>query len=191
MSMVSNNSRYAQAPSDSCVRPSRGFTLIELLIVISIIAVLAGLLLPAISGAMKQAEKTQARSDMNSIKAAISAFYSTYGKYPLATLGWSVNQGDADNIMSGSDSKRVIRALIAEDAVVNPRKVVFLEADETDGTFEDPWGEQYAIKIDSDYDGKVEFYGKNSSSAIVVSYGPDATDDGDPVSSDDLSTEHQ
>src|SRR5712691_3670765 len=60
------------------------FTLIELLVVIAIIIILAGLLFPAFSGVQEQARRTQAKNDLTQIVTAVNAFYTEYGKYPLA-----------------------------------------------------------------------------------------------------------
>src|SRR5712691_6393777 len=62
----------------------RAFTLIELLVVIAIIIILAGLLFPAFSGVQEQARRTQAKNDLTQIVTAVNAFYTEYGKYPLA-----------------------------------------------------------------------------------------------------------
>src|SRR4051812_29537977 len=58
------------------------FTLIELLIVITIIAVLLGLLFPAFQGVQDRARKVQAKNDLAQIVAATNAFYTDYGTYP-------------------------------------------------------------------------------------------------------------
>src|SRR6476619_6572558 len=63
----------------------RAFTLIELLVVIAIIAILIGLLFPAFKAVQNQARQVQAKNDLTQIVNAVNAFYTDYGKYPLAT----------------------------------------------------------------------------------------------------------
>lgn len=59
------------------------FTLIELLVVVGIIALLAGLLTPAIIGAQQQGRITQAKSDMAAIIMALKGLDNTYNKMVL------------------------------------------------------------------------------------------------------------
>lgn len=62
--------------------PARAFTLLELLVVISIIAVLAGILLPVGSGVLDRAKKVDARVTMTNVITAIKAYQTEYGQYP-------------------------------------------------------------------------------------------------------------
>ena len=62
----------------------RAFTLIELLVVMGIIAILVGLLFPAFKGIQNQARSTQAKNDLTQIVSAVNAFYTDYGRYPVA-----------------------------------------------------------------------------------------------------------
>src|SRR5213082_491719 len=71
-------------PRRTPARGVRAFTLIELLVVIAIIAVLIGLLFPAFRAVQDQAKRTQAKNDLTQIVNAVNAFYTDYGRYPLA-----------------------------------------------------------------------------------------------------------
>ena len=76
------------APSPRPVRRFSGstaFTLIELLVVISIIAVLAGLLLPVTSSVMRNARKVSCRNTEMQIVAAVNSYYTEYSQYPVPT----------------------------------------------------------------------------------------------------------
>lgn len=69
------------------LKRTHAFTLIELLTVIAIIAILAGLLFPAIQSSMKKAEGAKAQTAIHSLATALSAYYTEYGKWPIAYAG--------------------------------------------------------------------------------------------------------
>jgi prepilin-type N-terminal cleavage/methylation domain-containing protein len=61
-----------------------GMTLIEILVVISIIALLAGMIVPAVGRAKVKASIAKARVEMNDIKGAISAYRADYSLLPAS-----------------------------------------------------------------------------------------------------------
>jgi len=70
-------------------KPLAAFTLIELLTVIAIIAVLMGLLFPALSGAKEQARRADAGTAVRNIVSACKSYYNDYGKFPPVTAALS------------------------------------------------------------------------------------------------------
>lgn len=62
------------APAQILPKPSRGFSLIELLVVIAIISILAALLTPIVSSAMKRAQGTQCQGAMKNLMMALNEY---------------------------------------------------------------------------------------------------------------------
>ncbi len=149
------------------------FTLIELLVVIAIIAILIGLLFPAFRAVQNQAKQTQAKNDLTQIVNAVNAFYTDYGKYPLVTADTTYGPGGTANnalfdVLRGVDAGNNPRQIVfinppyVKDPV-NPRSGIGTPTGTGPGQYFDPWGTQYDLRIDGNYDNNLANpYGNNN-----------------------------
>ena len=173
-------------PLPICSSNARAFTLIELLIVITIVAILAGVLFPVFNSVKGSAMKVSARNDCVQITQAINTFRMEYGRFPLA----NASTNDPDPIETTAEFMNVLFAREMSDAgqsALNSRGIVLFEGKvqgkpgthgvDKDGNLFDPWGKPYQIKMDGNYDNKVDPFvpGKDPvrKTVLVRSAGPD------------------
>ncbi len=178
------------------------FTLIELLTVIAIIAILMGLLFPAIGAVRENARRTQAKNEVTQLVAALKHYYTEYSKYPpleaASAAAPATPPANPKDLYCGDKLRDTnctfnnvavmdtLRAISRKDGVnendaANPRRIPFYEAKivqnpllprsgvlevsssgvqptnpEQIGCLFDPWGNQYFIMMDTNYDNALD-----------------------------------
>jgi len=159
-------------PSSVVCRPSSGFTLVELLVVISIIALLLGIIVPSYFSIREKAKYTKAKVTAKNLETAFKAYLDHYRTWPAAWKEADINQQIDVN---------VVNILKGE----NDDKIAFYEfesTNSTDGAL-DAWSEPsdsttwqtYRFRVDENYDNKIgnDLY----RTVIVWSPGADRTND--------------
>jgi prepilin-type N-terminal cleavage/methylation domain-containing protein len=155
-------------------RRHSGFTLVELLIVISLIAVLAGVSVPVYNSINKRMREQQARVMAIQIQNAVKNYYTEYMKYPAGDGGSEATAMKTDQLL--------VNVLLGKDETLNPRGIKFLPefkdasdsgknglvTSEGSARVVDPWGEEFNVLMDlGDYNNEIENPDVESSSKIL------------------------
>ncbi len=141
----------------------RAFSLIEILVVVSIIALLVGIALPAVNGAMNRARRLQAMNTLVGVTTALRNYHGDCQRFPLVT------SGGVDQTFELTGGSPLLKVLLGENVDrSNPREMNYLGelqigkqgagglvGQEGSYGLMDPWGTPYRVTVDGDADGRV------------------------------------
>lgn len=163
------------------IRNQKGFTLIEMVVVLAVIAVLAAILTPMITGYVTNARIRRAENDCKAIAAAITQFNLDVGEWPIWEVGTSTGPNDAfyDVLLSPGDAPFDSTGTWSADVEdiadqLNDNVVSYPTTGrhrQWKGPYlpdvsEDPWGNKYLVNVASLAPGATE------QAIFVLSAGP-------------------
>ncbi len=122
---------------------TRGFTLLELLFVLVVVALLAGIVGPMLTGSIGRAKESTLKEDLRVLRKAIDDYYADNGKYPAELSDLTDKRYlrgiPADPLTERRDSWSLVRVHgeKATDGIVDIHSGSDLAA--ADGTFYRDW----------------------------------------------------
>ncbi len=91
-----------------------GLTVIEILVVVGIIAILVGLLLPAVHTVQRMAKETKQKAQFTAIELGLAAFKSDYGDYPPSNW-WDPSSAVSGQLRDYCGAQKLAEALVGWD----------------------------------------------------------------------------
>lgn len=151
-----------------------GYTLIEIMVVMSIIAILAGILFSGAKALIDTARKTDARNTASNLRNAIAAYHSDYRRYP-APAGSGGKAAHVDYVSDDSFMEILLGARTDAGRKLNPKGTPYFsgrtakrlganrfvngislsQSGSGAGSLWDPWGYKYGLRIDSSNQGQM------------------------------------
>jgi prepilin-type N-terminal cleavage/methylation domain-containing protein len=168
---------------------SKGFTLIELAVVLAIIAVLAAVLTPMVTGYLDQARTARAQADVRTIADAVKLYNRDTGRYPIYASAANYTSGTTGAIREiGTSTGTAPTAgsgwVLSGTTLASTSLELYMNNDYTGvgsagfpkaafrgpyiGTVDsDPWGHQYLLNATN--------LAGSTNHAYVLSAGPNGT----------------
>ncbi len=148
----------------------RAFTLVELLVVISIIALLLGIIVPSYFSIREKAKYTKAKVTAKNLETAFKAYLDHYRVWP------SVFADDTTTLEIKNDIYRILRGeTVGSD---NADAIPFYEFETTNSANGalDPWSDPsdsttwqtYRVRVDANYDNKITVGGQDLYRTVIV-----------------------
>jgi prepilin-type N-terminal cleavage/methylation domain-containing protein len=139
-----------------------GFSLIELLVVISVIAILVGIMFPVLSGAKNNALNRRALTEVEGLASAIRAYHTVHNNWPGGVT-------DSDMAWTNNDNQALVRLLLAPNNLAGQN---FYEGIKDGESLRDPFRSNLAYRI---------VISPANDSVTVLSYGLNCVAGGDDI----------
>jgi len=110
-------------PHPRQARVYRGFTLVELLTVMSIVAILVGILVPAVGVVQRKVNESKSHVLFQSVITSFDAYKSEYGRYPIffkdlqaSPNPWATDHNEIDYTFMLNDGNAILRRVLTADS---------------------------------------------------------------------------